>query len=78
VAEKYNNSKINGSNLVDKNRHFSSIGSQGGQVGYSPDFHPGGPGSTPAWSNQQKKKKNHLVCLINDLMLQKILTKYFF
>jgi len=31
-------------------------GSQGGQVGYSLDFHPGGLGSTPAQSNQQKKK----------------------
>jgi len=36
------------------------MGSQGGLVGYSPDLHPGGPGSTPAWSNQQKKKK---ICL---------------
>jgi len=30
--------------------------SQGGQVGYSPDFHPGGPGLTPAQGNQQKKR----------------------
>jgi len=36
-----------------------------------PDIHLGGPGSTPAWGNKQKKKtKNHLVCLKNDLMSQ--------
>jgi len=57
-------------------------GSQGGQVGYTPDFHPGGPGSTPARGNQQKKKnkrglKNHLVCLKNDLMLQGVLKNVF-
>jgi len=33
------------------------LGSQGGQVGYSPDFpfHAGGPGSTPVRGNQQQK-----------------------
>jgi len=31
--------------------------SQGGQVGCSPDFHPGGPGMTPTQGNQQKKKR---------------------
>jgi len=35
----------------------SRRGSQGGQVGYSPDFHSGGPGLTPAQGNQQKKFK---------------------
>jgi len=34
-----------------------STGSQGGQVGYSPDFHPGSLGLTPARGNQQTKKK---------------------
>jgi len=34
------------------------IKSQGGQVGYSLDIHPGGPGSTPTRGNQQKKKKS--------------------
>jgi len=29
------------------------VGSQGGAVGYSPDFHSGGLGLTPAWGNQQ-------------------------
>jgi len=38
------------------NTHLIMPGrSQGGQVGYSLDFHPGGPGSTPARGNQQKK-----------------------
>jgi len=32
------------------------LGSQGGQVGYSPDFHPDGPGSTLARGNQRIKK----------------------
>jgi len=32
------------------------MGSQGGQVGYSPDFHPGSLGSTPARDNQQQNE----------------------
>jgi len=30
--------------------------SQGGQVGYEPDFHPGSLGSTPAQGNLPPKK----------------------
>jgi len=33
------------------------VGSHGGQVVYSPDFHPGSPGSTSARGNQRKKSK---------------------
>jgi len=33
------------------------LGSQGGQVDCSPDFNPGGLGSSPALGNQQKKDK---------------------
>jgi len=33
---------------------FIVTGSQGGQVGYLPEFHPGGLGLTSAWGNQQK------------------------
>jgi len=31
--------------------------SQGGQVGYAPDFHPGGPGTTLTWGNSQTVKR---------------------
>jgi len=33
----------------------SFIKSQGGQVGYSPDFHPDGLGLIPARGNQEKR-----------------------
>jgi len=43
------------------NKYFSSQktvlhsnGSQGGQVGYTPDIYPGSTGLTPAPGNQQK------------------------
>jgi len=46
---------------------YKSIGSQGGQVGYVPDFHPDSLGSTPAWGNLLKKIiTNHQGCLKND------------
>jgi len=62
--------------------NYQILGSLGGQVGHSPDFHPDGPGSTPARGNQQKKKKkriekikNHLK---NDLRSQGALKNIFF
>jgi len=36
---------------------LNPVESQGGQVGYSPDFHPGGLGLAPVQGNQQKKSK---------------------
>jgi len=35
--------------------NFLSKNSQGGQVGYTPTFHPDSLGLTPAWGSQQKK-----------------------
>jgi len=42
----------------------STLWSQGGQLGYVPDFNPSSPDSTPAWGNSQseKIKKDHRVC----------------
>jgi len=52
--------------------------SQGGQVGYSPDFHLDGPDRPPPEVTNKrkrrlKKEKTHLVCLKNDLMSQGVL-----
>jgi len=72
-------SKIQKGKQMKRKDQQKSKGSLGGQVGYSPDFHPGCPGSTPARGDQQKKMiKKHLVCLKNDFMLQGVLKKYFF
>jgi len=43
---------------------IKASGSQGGHVGFLLDFHPSGPGSTPARCNP-KINLNHLVCLYN-------------
>jgi len=46
-----------------------------GQVGHSPDFHPGGSGSTPGLGNQQKKSNKTTWCA---LKLTKICRKAYF
>jgi len=49
-------------NVLSIKREFNShltpnTGSQGNQVGYAPDFHPGGPDSSLAWGNLPKNRK---------------------
>jgi len=36
-------------------KNLGILGSQGGQVGYVQDFHPGDPGSAATWGKLPKK-----------------------